>query len=348
MLPDYRVRQRDSLLEISRALTSRLDLSEVLRLILQLSAEIMDGQAALLALVDSDGRYRIRDAIGISQPMIEQLRPVLAEISDAREAETALLSNLVTLAQQAGIGRWTIIWLPLKNGDDSLGALYVFRGRGGEFSANDRRVLQSFADQAAIAVNNAQLYQQINTERKRLAAILEFSADGVVIMDNARKIRTFNRVLIQLLGIAADDAIGKRFEDVLKVTNIRAGKTLEQAEAQGWPLATSTPVFVEGDLLRPDGRLVPVDISFAPLFDNTGQLVNIIADVHDLTRYRAADEMKSNFVSLVSHEFRTPLGVIMSAADVLNRYFDRLSEDKRARRNRYSSASSGVGTHCRM
>ncbi len=41
--------------------------------------------------------------------------------------------------------------------------------------------------------------------------------------------------------------------------------------------------------------------------------------------------LKTNFVSLVSHEFRTPLGVIMSATDVLRRYFDRLPQDKRER-----------------
>jgi signal transduction histidine kinase len=50
-----------------------------------------------------------------------------------------------------------------------------------------------------------------------------------------------------------------------------------------------------------------------------------------LSRERELGEMKSNFVSLVSHEFRTPLGVIMSATDVLKRYFDRLSPEKRER-----------------
>jgi signal transduction histidine kinase len=55
------------------------------------------------------------------------------------------------------------------------------------------------------------------------------------------------------------------------------------------------------------------------------------AELHvALARERELGEMKSNFVSLVSHEFRTPLGVIMSAAEVLQRYFERLPEGKRA------------------
>jgi signal transduction histidine kinase len=50
-----------------------------------------------------------------------------------------------------------------------------------------------------------------------------------------------------------------------------------------------------------------------------------------LARERELGDLKSNFVSLVSHEFRTPLGVILSAADVLARYFERLPAEKRAR-----------------
>ena len=50
MLPDFRVRQRDYLLEISRALTSQLDLSEVLRMILQAATSMLSGEIGLIAL----------------------------------------------------------------------------------------------------------------------------------------------------------------------------------------------------------------------------------------------------------------------------------------------------------
>ena len=64
-------------------------------------------------------------------------------------------------------------------------------------------------------------------------------------------------------------------------------------------------------------------------------------DLHQaLEREKELSEIKGNFVSLVSHEFRTPLGVIMSSAEVLDRYFERLPEERRARCLRSILASS--------
>lgn len=134
---------------------------------------------------------------------------MLNQLEDVGEAVTALEHNLIAIARAVGLGLWQVVSLPLKiEGEEFLGALYVFRVRGGAFSRDDRRVLQSFADQAAIAVHNARLYEQLSYEKSRLNAILEFSADGVVIMDAAHRIQIFNRAISNLLGIPASEAIG--------------------------------------------------------------------------------------------------------------------------------------------
>ena len=159
MLPDYRVRQRDILLDISRALTSRLNLNDVLRMILQQAAELLSGQAALIGLIDVDGTYRIRSWYGIPEPLLQQLEPRLRGIKDVREAIAALEENLIAIAQSQGLGLWQVVSLPLKLGQDFLGGLYVFRMMGGGFSRGERRVLESFAVQAAIVVKRARLYE---------------------------------------------------------------------------------------------------------------------------------------------------------------------------------------------
>lgn len=321
MLPDYRVRQRDYLLEISRAMTSRLNVNDVLRLILQQSAEILNGQAALVALAEPDGKYHIRQAYGIPDPLLHQLEPVLHKSEKLEESVEMLEENLVSIAQKLGLGLWQVVSLPLKvEGDEFLGALYVFRIYGGEFTRNDRKVLESFADQAAIAVNNARLYEQLAQEKRRLDAILEFSADGVVIMDASHRILMFNQLMSRMIGVPAEEAVGQKFEEVLKLARKSAGTTLEEAEAQGWPMVGSaTPLFVEGELSKRAGGTISVDITFAALFDREGRLVNIIADVHDLTRFRQAEEMKNTFISSVSHELKTPVALIKGYASTMRR-----------------------------
>lgn len=328
MLPDYRVRQRDYLLDISRAITSQLDINEVLRLILQAAVEMLDGQAGLVALAEPDGAYRIRESYGVAKPILERLAPILSETGNAREAAQLLERSLVSIARQVGVGFWQVVSLPLKVGEEGLGTLYIFRVRGGAFSANDRQILQSFADQAAVAVNNARLYQQVAQEKRRLDAILEFNGDGVAILDGAHHITTFNRALSRMTAVCAADAIGRKFEDVVPIANRRAGTTLDEAEANGWPLVgASTPLFIEGDVARADGKLASVEINFAPLLGRDGQLVNIIASVRDITRFREADEMKSTFISIVSHELKTPVALIKGYASTLRRSDAKWDED---------------------
>jgi PAS domain S-box-containing protein len=321
MLPDYRVRQRDYLLEIIRAMTARLNVNDVLRLILQQSAELLNGQAALMALVEPDGRYHIRQAYGIPEPLLDQLKPLLVKADHLNVAVETLEENLLAIAQRLGLGLWQVVSLPLKvQGESFLGTLYVFRTYGGEFTRNDRKLLESFADQAAIAVNNARLYEQLGQEKRRLNAILEFSADGVVIMDASHTILMFNRLMSRMIGVPAEEAIGKKFEEVMVLARKSAGTTLQEAEAQGWPmLGSATPLFVEGELRRRTAGAISVDITFAALFDREGRLVNIIADVHDLTRFRQAEEMKNTFISSVSHELKTPVALIKGYASTMRR-----------------------------
>jgi PAS domain S-box-containing protein len=184
-------------------------------------------------------------------------------------------------------------------------------------------VLQSFADQAAIAVNNAQLYAHIDHERKRLAAILENSADGVMILDANRRIQGFNRALERITGWTAVDAVGRDQDEVITWKRIEKGD-LEAALRDGWPFrlppdAPLETLYVEGDLYRLDGMTLGIAITYAPLLSVEKQLVNIIANVRDITNFRRAQEMQSVFISTVSHELKTPVALIKGYAGTLRR-----------------------------
>jgi PAS domain S-box-containing protein len=205
-----------------------------------------------------------------------------------------------------------------------VGVIFVFRVYQTETIPNDRQVLQSFADQAAIAVQNARLYQSIRSEQQQLSAILEHSADGVMILDAGRVIRRFNRALTRMSGWSTESASGQPHDVVVVLKHIEQGERLDTAIQHGWPHATngyesSEHLYVEGDWQRPDGSELGVGITYAPLFDEHGMLKNVIVNVRDITHFRQAQEAKSAFISIVSHELKTPVALIKGYAGTLRR-----------------------------
>lgn len=324
-LLDFRVRQRDFLLEITKAITAQLDLSEVLRRVLYASLAMLGGQIGLVALPDSSGQYRVRAVEGIPPERMSELTERLVEMTGLFTAGAdfeTVDSHLRTFIAGVDARMVQAFALPMMMGDEPRGLLIVGRSFQGGATPDDVQVLQSFADQAAIAVNNAQLYERIDQERRRFAAIVQHSADGVMVLDAQLQIRGFNRALERMTGWRAQDALGLAEREVINWKRVERGD-LTKAMDDGWPAAVTEPgdktLYVEGDLVRRDGLTLSVGIRYAPLMDAEGNLSSIIANLRDITNFRQAQEMQNTFISTVSHELKTPVALIKGHAATLRR-----------------------------
>ena len=319
----YRLRQREYLLQISRAMTARLELSSLLELILTSAAEMIGGEVGLIALRDEEGTLRARAMYGLPAQLVDELAPLLAALPRLAERTAPpggwQLPDIPLRVLQRAIGRplRQVVNLPLIMEDELLGAIYIFRSGEAEFSANDRAVLRSFADQAAIAVRNARLYQQVMAEKRRLDGIIENSADGVMILDPQRRVQVINRALCAMIGRQAEEMVGRPCHQVLSLQNVMGFDICSAEEPAELPQSGS--LYVEGELIRSGGSRRTVGVTYSPLYDEEGQLQNIIANVVDITRFREAEEMKSTFISVISHELKTPVALIKGYADTLRR-----------------------------
>jgi len=323
LLPDFRVRQRDYLLEISRSITQELDLDRVLERILSISIEMLAGQAGLIALREELVGWNIAVSQGIPPPFLRQLEPLLAQVPEAEEPTLDELSEvnrlLQTVTYSASLGLFSGVVLPLIARRQVIGVIFIFRNYPGIFSTNDKALLQSFANQAAIAVNNAQLYTQASHEKQRMGALLDSAADGILILGPDHQIERCNPAMARLLGVPMESLRGKKHGDVIRFNKYSDGVTLEQAQSDGWPLTPHATLYVEGDLERPGGFPLPVGITYASLMSPGGVLLNIIASVRDITRFREAEELKSTFISVISHELKTPVALIKGYVGTLLR-----------------------------
>ena len=370
LVSDYRVRQWDYLLRITRALVSRLDLRAVLRLILQGAVDLLQGQAGLIALrasvplaerrgarergTRSAGEFVFWASYGLPPAMVEAFDPLVEDAPETSETGELVIPNLGAklgrIAEATGLLLRQVVALPMvvelqapaqtggtalaKHSEhapreqDLLGIIFVFRSHSLRFSPDERQILANFADYAAIAVNNARLYETSVTEQRRLDALLEASADGIMVLSADLTVERINPALAALTGWVADDAAGRPHDALISWTRIDSGQPVSAAVAAGWPLADSAPksseiavhpLYVEGQLRRRNGSLVSVGITYAPLLVRTGRLINIIGVVHDITRFREADTLKDTFISVVSHELKTPVAIIKGYAETLRR-----------------------------
>lgn len=323
LLPDLRVRQRDYLLEISRALTQELDLGKVLSRILSISIEMLAGQAGLISLREKAGGWRVATSQGVPPAFLRNLEPIIAAMPEREEPAQNELPEINRLLQRmvttASLGLLTGVVLPMNVRQDVIGAIFVFRNYLGTFSPNDTALLQSFADQAAIAVHNAQLVTQLRQEEQRTSALLDSVADGILILNPDNTIQHCNPALRRMLDLPANEIIGRLHGEVVHLTHQKGGMSLEQAEAGGWPLAPSAILYVEGDLERSGRSPLPVGATYAPLLAPDGTLLNIIASLRDITRFREAEELKSTFISVISHELKTPIALIKGYVSTLRR-----------------------------
>lgn len=312
MLPDFRLRQREYLLEISRAMNARLDLSSLLKLTLESAVEILAGQAGLITLRREDGSLVPRASIGLPVKAVPLFEPLWRDL----EKEEQTLNNqeislrLALASRAAGIPMRQVVALPLEIGQESIGYIFIFRTRGAGFSANDRQVLGAFADQAAIAVHNARLYQQVSAERERLNAIIENSGDGVMIINPYRIIQTWNRALTNLTGIPAEKAIGRPCYEILHLETKQGARIFHPKEGE---------FYAEGIHRRADGLAITLSINYSPQLNEDNEITQYIANVRDMTRIQEAEELKQTLLSVISHELKTPVSIIKGYAGTLAR-----------------------------
>jgi signal transduction histidine kinase len=150
--------------------------------------------------------------------------------------------------------------------------------------------------------------------------MLNSAADGILILNPDHSIERTNAAFARMYGRPQKELQRMDHEDVIQWMNPPHGITLEKAEAGGWPLSPQAHLYVEGDIRRADGGSpLPVGITYAPLLSSEGILINTIATVRDITRFRQADELKSEFISIVSHELKTPVALIKGYVSTLRR-----------------------------
>jgi PAS domain S-box-containing protein len=162
--------------------------------------------------------------------------------------------------------------------------------------------------------------EDINTEKTKYESLLSGIGDAVIATDSQTKIIVINPAAEEILGLTREEVLGKKLLDILPVVNSKGellefnNRPINKAISTMKPFSTS----VDDDYyyLRKDGTKIPVALTASPVIAN-GQLIGVIDVFRDISHEKDVDRMKTEFVSLSSHQLRTPLTAIKWGLEVL-------------------------------
>ncbi|MGB9723630.1 MAG: ATP-binding protein, partial [Chloroflexia bacterium] len=305
--------QIELLYEVTTHLNTDLSLEKVMANILTQAIAKVGATRGSIFLLDENNRvsHRILARENLS-PEVSSL--VIQEVMShglaawiLQHKEGALIEDVLqderwmVLPDHAGQVR-SAVAVPFLRLGRVEGMLFLTHPEVGRFRREHLQLLTSIANQAAIAIQNARLYERVENERRTLSAVLDSSAEAVVVTDPAGRLLLANRSAQQNLGIENRAA---PLADVVLHPGLLA--LLERAASEEGTVSDKVPLE--------DGRTLSVSV--APVRDREGRTIGRVAVMHDITYLVELDEMKSRFVSTVSHDLKAPLTAIRGYAELL-------------------------------
>lgn len=301
-----------ALTEISQVINSSLDLDDVLRFVMDNIIRLTGAERGFMMLRDASGQMTSRIARNWEQESLNESEHAVSRTVMQRVIETGE-AVLTTNAQEdprfggqesiIAFNLRSILCVPLKVKNDMIGVIYADnRIRSGIFNESERDLLGVFANQAAIAIENARLFASL---RRTLAEVTELKnmmdnifasiASGVITADVEDQITLCNHAAEYILGQSTVDIIGRKLTDVMpsiandilsQITSVRTQDT------QITDLEFSHHLPQRGQV---DWRL-----NLSPLkdADQTTQGIAIVLD--DLTERKRLEAQRKLFERMVS------------------------------------------------
>lgn len=297
-----RLKELETLAGVGRNVTSSLELDQVLAKVVEAAVNLTGAEEGALLLLDEQTdelvmratknfdesfarTFRLPSEDSLAGQVLRTGVPVMVDESTPQKIKTQYFVR-------------SLVYVPLAVRGRVIGVLGVDnRHTKRLITEHDQQLLQALSDYAAIAIENAHLYTRSETERTQLDTVLHEIEDGVMAVDDEQRIVLINRTACEAFGVNPADAVGHPLVTVI-----------HNAEARELLSGTGR----KGEITLEDGRVFNAHVT--PITKVGHALV-----MQDITQLKRIDRIKSEFVSTVSHDLRSPLTAILGYVELLSR-----------------------------
>lgn len=172
-------------------------------------------------------------------------------------------------------------------------------------------------DPTTMVARHARLLTRLVEEKQWLQAIINYSADGILIVDKNCNIIGFNPAFARLSGWSVDEIRNQNCYDTLHFTTGNA----EDRCGKFCPLRlgllsteNSEAYTVEAQMITKDGQKRFVELNYSVILSPAREILGGIIGVRDITARKEAEELQNTFLSVISHELQTPIAIIKGYA----------------------------------
>ena len=317
-----------AMLEITRAICSVPVLDELLTLIAERCRELLRCDVAGFALLEEQTKTIVWRAMCGCQT--ETYRRVTYDVREGVAGRAITTGQPVMVRDfltDGGIdpsefpisfaeGLRSVLGMPLEIDKGARGCLMIGYRSVHDFAAGEIDTLTSFSLQAAIAVENAQLYDRLRREQARLESVVQSINEGLILVDLTGRIVYANRQACSFLRLTVPGSPG---EDRNLLFERLASRTTdpERALRELGQLRELPTEFPSCDLALEVTPPVELRLTHFNVYDSEGERFGCGYLCRDVTFEKQVDAMKTEVISLVSHEIKTPLASIRGYASAL-------------------------------
>ncbi len=283
-----RARQMSLLYDTSLALTSQIELEDLLSTIVEKAAALIDGSNAGLYLIDEE-KQKLNLVVTCNYP--DEYSGSGRELEErlagrvAVTGQSLFVENLATWEQSLGNSGKTdnhrVLSIPLKAAGRILGVINIGdTQKSNAFSEDETHLMQLFADQSAIMIENARLYASVIREKNFRKAIEESNLSGISVFDLEGRITYINPGFCRMIGFSDSELIGSTPpfvywppEEIERLINI-----YHSAMENDFPEAG-----IEIRLQRKDGKRFDALLLISPMRDIKGQTNGWLTGITDIS-----------------------------------------------------------------